>query len=82
MPYDIHKPIAWVGADKSDRMLIADVTKYGLHRTVVARKDDVMDVEAWQQAVASEAMHNPVDGFLIEMDGFFILWLVWKEAKR
>jgi ParB-like chromosome segregation protein Spo0J len=57
-------------------------TASGLHRTVVARKGDVMDVEAWLQAVQSEARKNEVDGFLVELDGFYILWLIWKEIKR
>lgn len=81
MPYDLQKPIAWVGADKADRLLISDVTPSGLHRTVVARKGDVMDVEAWVQAVQSEARKNEIEGFLVEVDGFYILWLIWKEIK-
>ena len=79
MPYDVYKPIAWVGADKADRLLISDTTRHGLHRTVVARKGELMDIEAWQQAVASEAMKNEVEGFLVEVGEFFILWLLWKE---
>ncbi len=81
MPYDLQKPLAWVGVDKADRLLISDVTPSGLHRTVVARKSDVMDVETWMQAVQSEARKNEVDGFLVEVDGFYILWLIWKEIK-
>lgn len=81
MPYDLQHPIAWVGADKADRLLISDVTPSGLHRTVVARRGDLMDIEAWQDAVASEAMHNNVECWLIEKDDFFILWMCWKEHK-
>lgn len=81
-PYSLHDPIAWVGPDKADRLLISDVTKYGLHRTVVARKGEVMDIEAWRQAVFSEAIHNEVDEFLVQIDDFWVLWLVWKEAKK
>jgi hypothetical protein len=80
MPYDLSKPIAWVGSDKSDRLLISDVTGYGLHRTVVARKNDLMDVDAWMQAVASEARNNPIEARLVQIDEFFVLWMVWKEA--
>jgi hypothetical protein len=78
-PYDLLKPIAWVGTDKSDRLLISDVTPYGLHRTVVARKGEVMDIEAWQQAVDSEARGRAVECFLVEVGEFFILWMIWKE---
>lgn len=82
MPYDLQKPIAWVGSDKSDRLLISDVTRYGLHRTVVARKGEVMDVEAWLGAVISEARENEVDGWLVEIGEFWFLWLIWKEIKK
>lgn len=81
-PYDLLKPLAWVGEDKSDRLLISDVTKYGLHRTVVARKGEVMDIETWQQVVASEARGNAVESFLVEIDEFFVLWMIWKEKKK
>jgi hypothetical protein len=79
MPYDLHHPIAWVGADLSDRLLISDVTRFGLHRTVVARKGELMDIDAWLQAAASEARKNEVEGFLVEIGEFFVLWLLWKE---
>jgi hypothetical protein len=81
MPYDVTNPIAWVGIDKADRLLISDVTRYGLHRTVVARKGEVMDIEAWQQAVASEAQGNEVTCFLVEIGSFYFLWMIWKEKK-
>jgi len=79
MPYDTQDPIAWVGSDLSDRLLISDVTPYGLHRTLVARKGEVMDVDTWMQAVQSEARKNPVEGFLVEIGEFWFLWLLWKE---
>jgi hypothetical protein len=82
MPYNLQKPIAWVGADKADRLLISDVTRYGLHRTVVARKGEVMDVEAWLGAVQSEARENAVEGWLVEISEFWFLWMIWKEIKR
>jgi hypothetical protein len=81
MSYDLQKPIAWVGADKADRLLISDVSQYGLHRTVVARKGEVMDVEAWLGAVASDARGNAVEGWLVEIGEFWFLWLIWKEIK-
>jgi hypothetical protein len=82
MPFDLLKPIAWVGTDKADRLLISDVTPSGLHRTVVARKGEVMDVEAWLGAVVSEARGNEVDGWLVEIGEFWFLWLIWKEIKK
>lgn len=82
MTYDLHKPIAWVGADKADRLLISDVTQYGLHRTVVARKGELMDIEAWLQAAANDARRNEVHSWLIEIEEFYFLWMVWKESTQ
>lgn len=82
MPYDLLKPLAWVGNDKADRLLISDVTRYGLHRTVVARKGEPPDQAQWLQAVMAEARDNNVRHWMIEQDEFYILWIVWKEAKR
>lgn len=78
MPFDLQKPLAWVGEDKGDRLLISDVTRYGLHRTVVARKHEPMNVVAWLQAVMSEAQDNQVHHWLVERDEFWFLWIVWK----
>ncbi len=82
MPYDVHKPIAWVGSDKSDRLLISDVTRFGLHRTVVARKADLMNVETWLQAVMSEAQGNEVHHWVVDIGEFWFLWIVWKEHNK
>lgn len=79
---NVQKPIAWVGPDKADRLLISDVTPAGLHRIVVARKGEMMDQVSWLQAVMSEARTNPVSWWLLEKDGFWFLWMVWKEAKK
>ena len=75
-------PIAWVGPDKADRLLASDVTRYGLHRTVVARKGDLMDIEGWLGAVASEARENEIESWLVEIEGFWILWMCWKERRK
>jgi hypothetical protein len=82
MTYDLQKPIAWVGADKADRLLISDVTRYGLHRTVVARKHDVMDIEMWMQVVETEAHGNEIQSFLVMIDEFYFLWMIWKEIRK
>jgi hypothetical protein len=79
-PYDLTKPLAWVGENKAERLLISDVTIYGLHRMVVARKGELMDIEAWQQAVENKARGNAVESFLVEIGEFFILWMIWKES--
>ena len=81
-PYDLQRPLAWVGEDKNDRLLISDVTPFGLHRTVVARKGDIPDVVAWQQAVMSEAKHNPIHHWIVEIGEFGVLWIVWKDKRK
>jgi len=75
---DLQKPIAWVGEDKGDRLLADDTTPHGLRRMVVARKGDVMDVEAWLNAAESEARKS-VESWLVERDGYWWLWMVWKD---
>lgn len=80
---DVQKPIAWVGPDKADRLVISDVTPYGLHRTVVARKgEELMDVVAWLQTVMSEARDNEVHYWTVWKEPFWFLWMVWKETKK
>ena len=79
MPFNLQNPIAWVGADKADRLLISDVTRYGLHRTVVARKGELMDMVSWLTTVMGAAGENKVHHWLVEIDGFCFLWMVWKE---
>ena len=79
MPYDLQKPVAWVGDDKADRLLISDRTRYGLHRRVVARKGEEMNVEAWLQSVENESSASEIFHWLVEIDGFYFLWMVWKN---
>jgi hypothetical protein len=74
---DLQKPIAWVGEDKADRLLVDDTTRHGLRRMVVARKGEPMEVSIWLSTAESEA-RGPVDSWLVERDGFFLLWMVWK----
>jgi hypothetical protein len=78
MPFDLHNPIAWIG---DDRLLISDVTRYGLRRKLVARKGEPMDVETWMGVAEKEAQGNPVQGWLVEVGEFYFLWIVWKETK-
>ena len=73
----VNDPIAWVGAD---RILLDDVTSLGLHRKVIARKDDVPNVVTWLQAVFSEAGDAKVRWWLVPKDdGYLYLWIVWKK---
>ena len=79
VPFDLQKPLAWVGADKADRLLISDRTKYGLQRRVVARKNEIMDVETWLQTAEREASPYTVELFLVEIGEYWFLWMLWKE---
>ncbi len=81
MPYDVSKPIAWVGADKKDRLLIHDRTKYGLNRRVVARKGEMMDTVLWISTCMAEALRTEVRWWVVEVDEFWFLWIVWKDKK-
>lgn len=85
MPFNLHNPIAWVGPDKCDRLLLSDVTRFGLHRKVVARKGDCVDVEMWLNAVQAEAGGAEVSWWsgwwTVEAEEFCYLWMVWKEVK-
>ena len=78
MPYDLQKPLARVGDDKSDRLLISDVTRFGLHRRVIARKDEVMDIDAWIDSVRQQTRAE-LYWWLVWIEGFYFLWIVWKE---
>lgn len=79
MPYDLSKPIAWVGVDKKDRLVLSDCTRHGLNRRVVARKGEMMDTVTWISACMAEALGAEVRWWVV-MDGeFFVLWVIWKE---
>ena len=70
------KPIAWVGAD---RILLDDVTSLGLHRKVIARKDDIPNVVTWLQAVFDEARDAQVHWWLVQRGDYMYLWMIWKK---
>jgi hypothetical protein len=79
---DPNKPIAWIG---SDRLLLDDVTPYGLHRYVVANKSEPPDVTAYLKQIRNAGY---LETWLIEMDsngfllkGWWLLWIIWKEKK-
>lgn len=77
MMQPVDKPLAWVG---HDRVLLSDVTIYGLHRKVIARKDDIPNVVTWLQAAYQGSRDARVHWWLFERDDFYFLWIVWKEG--
>ncbi len=79
MPYDVDSPLAWVG---SDRLVLKDRTRYGLHRRVVVRKGDMPDVYGWLTACMNEAGGADVHHWLVEQGEFYVLWIVWKDGRN
>jgi len=66
------KPLYLVG---SDRVLIDDVTQYGLHRKHIVRKGAMPDLTSWVYPA-----HAEVFVFMSE-NGIGHLWIFWKESK-
>lgn len=73
---DLINPIAYVG---EDRLVLKDVTRWGLNRRVVARKGDVPNVYEWLISCTSEAKDVEVYHWIVEVGEFYVLWIVWKE---
>lgn len=61
----------WVAGD---RVLIDDVTRYGLHRKHVVRSGGMPDIETWRQAFPQADSQVYMD-----QDGTGHLWLYWKK---
>lgn len=74
----IDKPLAWVGAD---RILCDDTSRFGLRRKVIARRGEAMDVETWMRAVERQAGEDAVHAWLVDRDGDWFLWIVWKPKR-
>ena len=74
----VDKPIAWLGAD---RLLLDDTTQYGLRRRVFARKGEWVDYLIHLKHARDMANGAEVYPWMFEQDGFFYLWIVWKETK-
>lgn len=74
----VDQPLAWVGAD---RILLDDITPYGLRRKVIARRDDLPDVMGFVQAAIGQAQGAEVYWWLAERDRFWFLWIVWKLKR-
>jgi len=74
----VDNPLARIG---SDRLLLDDVTAYGLHRQVIARRDEPPDVEVYLAAIRQKSPEADVSHWIVEKNEFFFLWMVWKEPK-
>jgi hypothetical protein len=77
----LEKPLAWVGG--GDRLLLDDITPYGLRRLVYARKGDLPDVESLMHAARRRADGAELSAWLVERDdGYWYLWVVWMEPEK
>lgn len=75
----VDQPLAWVGAD---RILLDDTSRFGLRRKVIARRGEPMDVEVWLGAAERQAgQEAEVRSWLVERNGYFFLWIVWKPKR-
>jgi len=73
----VSDPIAWFG---NDRLLLDDITRYGLRRYVVARKGGWPDVKAFLDLVVKQAKGAVIHCWVYEdvESGFAYLWICWK----
>lgn len=72
----VDQPIAWVGAD---RLLLDDVTRYGLHRLVYAKKEECPDAQSLLAVARRRANGARVHAWAVEIDEFWYLWICWKD---
>jgi len=74
----VDKPLAWIGYD---RILLDDVSRLGLHRYVIVRKNDPPDVAIYVEQASKKARY--CESWLIHRDDdYWMLWIVWKERKE
>ncbi len=73
----LSSPLAWFG---EDRVLLDDVTRYGLRRRVVARKGGWPDHQAFLAVATQEAKGAEIHCWVYEQveTGFAFLWICWK----
>lgn len=76
----VETPIAWVGAD---RILLDDMSRYGLRRKVIARRGEPMDVETWLAAIERQVSITGarMAWWLVERGEYWFLWIVWKPKR-
>ena len=70
----VDQPLAWVG---NDRLLLDDESRCGLRRRVLANRGDVPNQVAHVAEVYRRS--NRVRFWMFERDGYWYLWIVWKE---
>lgn len=75
---DLNKPVCWFG---NDRLVLDDVTRHGLHRLVIARKDSAPDFAVYYDVAVKQAKGSEIMHFESQRDGFGLLWFLWKEQK-
>ncbi len=74
----VDKPLAWVGPD---RILLDDVSCFGLHRWVIARKEYCPDQVSFLLEAFNRAGEAEVRWWLLwKDDGYWYLWISWKEG--
>jgi hypothetical protein len=70
-------PIAWIG---QDRLLCDDISRCGLRRRVIARRDEMpQQMEHLLQAYRL-AGGAKVSWWMHLKEGVWYLWIVWKEG--
>ncbi len=74
----VDKSLAWV---RGDRILLDDVSCFGLHRWVIARKEYCPDQVNFLPEAFKRAGDAEVRWWLVwKDDGYWYLWIVWKEG--
>lgn len=76
---EFSNPLRWIGAD---RVLLDDVTEYGLRRLVIARRDEPPDVADLLEMAGQMTQAEVYAWCVLKEDGFWYLWMVWKEPTH
>jgi hypothetical protein len=74
----VDRLLGWLGAD---RLLLDDVSRFGLRRRVLARKGEWIDIVTHIHQSVQAAKGAEVFYWMFERDEYFYLWIVWKETK-
>lgn len=73
------QPLRWIGAD---RVLLDDITIYGLRRWVVARRGEPPEVGDLLGIVEGMTQAEVYAWCVEKDDGYWYLWMVWKEPTQ
>lgn len=76
---EINKPLTMFG---HDRLLLDDISAYGLRRRVIARRADWPDVQAFLDVAKKEARGAEIYCWAYERNGFYFSWICWKVEAR